>query len=176
MESLGGTITVIVVIVLSAGLMIVFPLMTTADRADDVTQQILDTEVSKLVDEVCTSGELTQERFDKFIESVNSTGYAYVPEMEVKVLDENPGKKTTQAKADKIGENQYYSKYQVQLEEELELNKKITLKEGDFFYLYVVNPNPTLATELKNFFSPSSGNDTYSAVASDSGMVTKTGK
>ena len=174
MDSLGGTITVVVVIILSASLMIIFPLMTTADRADDVTQQILDTEVAKLVEDVCTTGELTQEKLDKFVESINSTGYAYTTEMEVKILDENARKKVAQAQTTKIGENEYYSKYTAQLQDDLDANDgKMTLKEGDFFYLYVVNPNKTIAKELRPW---SGSDDTYSAVASASGMVTVNGK
>ena len=176
MESLGGTITVIIVIILSVSLMVVFPLMTTADRADDVTQQILDTETSELVNEMCTKGILTQARYDEFLQAINSTGYSYDVQIIVKVLDENAAKKTAQVTHDKIGENEYYDEYTTQNLEKLDSNGEIRLSEGCFVYVYVINPNSTIASQLKKIFFNSSDADINSAVSSASGMVTTTAK
>ena len=96
--------------------------------------------------------------------------------MQVQVLDENPGKKTTQSTQDKIGENVYYSVYTSQIEEVLNNNKNYNLKEGDLFSVNVKNTNQTLAQQLKNFFYTVVGNDTYTIAASHGGMVTATGK
>ena len=49
------------------------------------------------------------------------------------------------------------------------------MPEGSFVYAYVVNPNPGIGAQLRQALLPS-GDDNYSAVASASGMVTKTGK
>lgn len=99
--------------------------------------------------------------------------------MEAKILDENPGKKTTQVQADKIGENVYYSKYTSQLLDELytEDGKKrtISFKEGDYFSTNVKNTNTTLSQQFKNFFYTVTGNDTYTISAQHGGLITANG-
>ena len=107
---------------------------------------------------------------------MREAGNTYNVEMQVQVLDENPGKKTTQSQKDKIGENVYYSVYTSQIEDILNSNKNYNLKEGDLFSVNVKNTNQTLAQQLKNFFYTVVGNDTYTIAASHGGMVTATGK
>ena len=94
--------------------------------------------------------------------------------MEVKVLDENPGKKTTQAESTKIGENVYYSIYTSQILDNLR-SGTLTLKEGDIFSTSVKNTNTTLSQQLKNFFYSVTGNDTYTIAAEHAGIVTANG-
>ena len=91
--------------------------------------------------------------------------------MEAKILDENPGKKTSQTAKDKIGENVYYSEYTSQIEEELEKNGVKKLKTGDMVLVTVKNKNLTLAQQMKQFMYKVVGNDTASVVASKAGMV-----
>ena len=45
--------------------------------------------------------------YEEFEERLASTGNTYEIELEVKILDENPGKKAAQANYTKIGENVY---------------------------------------------------------------------
>ena len=105
-----------------------------------------------------------------------ATGNAYDIEMEVKVLDENPGKKTTQANYTKIGENVYYSMYTSQILDSMDSNGGVlTLKEGDMFSTSVKNTNTTLSQQLKNFFYTVAGNDTYAIAAQHAGYVTANG-
>ena len=61
--------------------------------------------------------------------------------MEVKVLDEKPGKKTTQTTRDKIGENVYYSVYTSQIKDKLEKDGVYKVKEGDIVSVNVKNTN-----------------------------------
>ena len=156
--------------------MFVFPLMTMSDRTDDVSQLAVETTTTDFVDEVRTTGKITPDKYNKFIENIGSTGNTYNVEMQVQVLDENPGKKTLTLQSDKIGENAYYSVYTSQIEEVLNNNKNYNLKEGDMFSGSVKNTNQTLAQQLKNFFYTVVGNDTYTIAASHGGMVTATGK
>ena len=99
--------------------------------------------------------------------------------MEIKTLDENPGKKTTQASSTKIGENVYYSTYTSQILDQLESSngktKVLALKEGDIFSTSVKNTNTTLSQQLKNFFYTVTGNDTYTVAAEHAGIVTANG-
>lgn len=173
---MSDTLITVIAIVLAAVLMFVFPLMTMSDRTDDVSQLAVETATTDFVDEVRTTGKITPDKYSKFIENIGSTGNTYNVEMQVQVLDENPGKKTTQSQKDKIGENVYYSVYTSQIEDILNSNKNYNLKEGDLFSVNVKNTNQTLAQQLKNFFYTVVGNDTYTIAASHGGMVTATGK
>lgn len=175
---MGDTVITITAIALAAVLMFVFPLMTMSDRTDDVSQLTVETATTEFVDDVRTTGKLTMDKYSKFVENISSTGNSYDVEMELKVLDENPGKKTTQASPDKIGENVYYSKYTSQILDELENSSKKTmpLKEGDYFYASVKNTNTTMSQQLKNFLYSVTGNDTYTIAAEHGGVVSTTGK
>ena len=173
---MSDTLITIIAIFLAAVLMFVFPLMTMSDRTDDVSQLAVETTTTDFVDEVRTTGKITPDKYNKFIENIGSTGNTYNVEMQVQVLDENPGKKTLTLQSDKIGENAYYSVYTSQIEEVLNNNKNYNLKEGDMFSVSVKNTNQTLAQQLKNFFYTVVGNDTYTIAASHGGMVTATGK
>lgn len=173
---MNDTLITVIAIALAAILMFVFPLMTMSDRTDDVSQLTVETATTEFVDEIRTTGKITPDKYSKFLENIGSTGNTYNVEMEVKVKDENPGKKTTQTAKDKIGENVYYSVYTSQIEEVLESNKTYNLKEGDIVSVSVKNTNQTLAQQLKNFFYTVVGNDTYTIAASHGGIVSATGK
>ena len=112
---MGDTLITIIAIALAAVLMFIFPLMTMSDRADDVSGLTVKTATTEFVDDIRTTGKLTMDKYSKFEETISATGNTYDIEMEVKVLDENPGKKTTQVATTKIGENVYYSMYTSQI-------------------------------------------------------------
>ena len=174
---MGDTLITVIAIALAAVLMFVFPLMTMSDRTDDVSQLSVETATTEFVDNVRTSGKLTLANYSQFVENISSTGNSYDVEMEIQVLDENPGKKTTQAEATKIGENVYYSMYTSQILDELDSSATgtKTLKEGDIFSTSVKNTNTTMSQQLKNFFYTVSGNDTYTIAAEHAGIVTANG-
>ena len=173
------TLITVVAIALAAVLMFVFPLMTMSDRTDDVSQLSVETATTEFVDDVRTTGKLSLDKYSKFVENIQATGNSYDVEMEVKTLDENPGKKTTQADATKIGENVYYSVYTSQILDTITgdngKGKTMVLKEGDIFSTSVKNTNTTLSQQLKNFFYSVTGNDTYTIAAEHAGIVTANG-
>ena len=172
---MGDSLITVVVIVLAAVLMFVFPLMTMSERTDDISQLVVSTATTEFVDEVRTTGVLTLGEYEKFIENINSTGNVYEVEMKLGVLDENPGKKTTQATNTKLGENVRFDKFTSQIEEELDSKGKITLKEGDIFSVSVKNKSQTLSQQLNNFLYTVSGNDSYIIAAQHAGIVTVNG-
>ena len=173
---MSDTLITVIAIALAAVLMFVFPLMTMSDRTDDVSQLAVETTTTDFVDEVRTTGKITPDKYNKFIENIGSTGNTYNVEMQAQILDENPGKKTTQTSSEKIGENVYYSVYTSQIEEKLNANQDYKLKEGDIVSVDVKNTNQTLSQQLKNFFYSVVGKDTYTIAASHAGIVTATGK
>lgn len=174
---MGDTLITVVAIALVAILMFVFPLMTMSDRTDDVSQLTVETATTEFVDDVRATGKLTMDKYNKFVENISSTGNSYDVEMEIQVLDENPGKKTTQAEVTKIGENVYYSMYTSQILDSIgsRNNTVLALKEGDRFSTSIKNTNTTLSQQLKNFFYSVMGNDTYTIAASHAGIVTANG-
>ena len=175
---MSDSLITIVAIFLAAILMFVFPLMTMSDRTDDVSQLSVQTATTEFVEDIRTTGRITLDKYGKFVEEIAATGNAYDVELEVQVLDENPGKKTSQANSKKIGENVYYSMYTSQILEQLgdaSSNRILALKEGDIVSASVKNTNLTLSQQLKNFFYTVTGNNTYTIAAEHSGIVTTNG-
>ena len=175
---MSDTLITIIAIFLAAILMFVFPVMTMSDRTDDVSQLSVQTATTEFVEDIRTTGRITLDKYGKFVEEIAATGNAYDVELEVQVLDENPGKKTSQANSKKIGENVYYSMYTSQILEQLgdaSSNRILALKEGDIVSASVKNTNLTLSQQLKNFFYTVTGNNTYTIAAEHSGIVTTNG-
>lgn len=175
---MSDTFITIVAIILAAVLVFVVPLMTTAQRVDDVSQTDVETLTSNFIDEIRATGKLTADEYSKFLESLVATGNTYDVSIEFKILDENPGKKSTQTTKDKIGENVYYSIYTTQIEEVLNDESQgnaYNLKQGDMISVTVRNTNLTLGQQLKNFGYKIVGNDTYTISASKSGMIVGNG-
>ncbi len=171
----GETIIVIVVIFLAAILIGIFPMMSIAERNDDIAQLSVQTAISEFVDTVRKTGVITMDNYNSLVSTLYATGNTYDITMEVQVLDDNPAKKTTQSDETKIGENVYYSVYTTQIYDELLENSKYVLKEGDIITVSASNSNSTISQMLKNFFYSLSGNNTYSIVASQSGVIAVTG-
>lgn len=171
----GETIVVIVVIFLAAILIGIFPMMSIAERNDDIAQLSVQTAISEFVDTVRKTGVITMDNYNSLVSTLYATGNTYDITMEVQVLDDNPAKKTTQSDETKIGENVYYSVYTTQIYDELLENSKYVLKEGDIITVSASNSNSTISQMLKNFFYSLSGNNTYSIVASQSGVIAVTG-
>ena len=171
---MSDTMITIIAIFLAAILMFVFPLMAMSDRTDDVSQLAVQTETTEFVDNVRTTGLLTLAKYDNFVQKISATGNTYDTELEIQVLDENPGKKSTQTESTKIGENVYYTLYNTQIMEALK-NGTYKLKEGDMFSASVKNTNTTISQQLKNAFYKVVGNDTYQIAAQHSGIVTVNG-
>lgn len=172
---MGDSLITIVAIFLAAVLMFVFPLMAMSERTDDVAQLAVQTATTDFVDNVRTTGKLTSDDYEKFMQTITSTGNSFDVDIEIQILDENPGVKTTQAEMTKIGENLYYNLYTSQIEEKLNNNGRITLKEGDMVSVTVKNTNQTISQILKSFFYQLSGNETYQITAQNAGIVNVNG-
>lgn len=175
---MGDSLITIISIFLAAILMFVFPLMSISERTDDVSQLSVQTATTDFVDNVRTTGKLTLDDYDKYIQTIASTGNSFDVEMQVQVLDENPGVKTTQAETTKIGENVYYNLYTSQLESILKddsTKNKLVLKEGDRISVVAKNTNTTIAQILRNFVYSIAGNQSYQIAAQHAGIVTVNG-
>ena len=176
---MGDTLITVIVIILAAVLLFIFPLMTMSDRTDDISQLTVETAVTEFVDDIRTTGKLTMDKYSKLVETLATTGNSYDVEMQLQVLDENPGKKTTQAESTKIGENVYYTMYTSQILDTINpssgTTKTLALKEGDMFSVSVRNSNTTLSQQLKSFLYSVTGNDAYVIGTEHAVMVTANG-
>ena len=175
---MSDTFITIIAIFLAAILMFVFPLMTLADRNDDITHLTVQTATSEFVDEIRRTGKLTFDDYNSFVSTIGATGNAYDVELQFKILDENPAKKTSQSDdITVIGENVYYSVYTTQIEDKLGSgSQEYLLKEGDIVSVSVKNRGATLAQTLRNVYYRVTGNETYTIFASSAGTVTVNGK
>lgn len=171
---MGDSAMTIAAIFIAAILMFVFPLMTMADKNDDVAQLSAQKATTEFVNTVRNTGKLTEDGYDRLVQALAATGNSYDVEMSIQHLDENPAKKSTHGK-DTIGDNVYYTDYTTQILDNLADKKYIPLKEGDIISVNVQNSNTTIATQLRNFIYKVTGNSDKTITASESGMVTTTG-
>ena len=175
---MSDTLITIIAIFLAAILMFIFPLMSVAERGDDMSQLAVQTAATEFVDNSRAIGKITIENYDKLISTINATGNGYDVEMEVKVLDENIGKKSAWTQGTVIGENVYYSVYTSQITDVIEDPNGAgvyDMKEGDIFSVTIKNTNKTMAQTIRGVFYSISGSNTYSIAAQHTGLVTETG-
>ena len=175
---MSDTFISIIAIFLAAILMFVFPLMSVAERSDDMSQLAVQTAVTEFVDSSRAVGKVTTENYQKLVNTLRATGNAFDIEMEIKVIDENIGKKSAWTKGQVIGENVYYSVYTTQITDVLEDANGAgvyQMKEGDIFSCSVKNTNKTIAQSIRSAFYSISGGNAYTISAAHSGVVTATG-
>ena len=164
----------IIALFVAAVFLFVVPLVTLTERNDNVVQENVKLIVEEFVTDIKNTGKLTNAKMQDFENRLAATGNTYNIEMELQILDENPGKKTTQANYKKIGENVYYTEYTTQIYDKLKTGD-ISLKEGDFIYVGVSNQNSTAAQTLKSSFLSFSNAGEQVISANSSGMVNANG-
>lgn len=172
---MSDTLITIVAILLAAVLMFIFPLLSVSERSDDISQLSVASATAEFVDNSRAIGKITMDNYSTLISKINATGNSYDVELEVKILDENIGKKSAWTQGSVIGENVYYSVYTSQIVEVLKENGVYTMKEGDILSASIKNTNKTLSQTIRGVFYSLSGSDVYSIMAQHSGIVTANG-
>ncbi len=163
-------ITIIAVMIVAVTLFVI-PVMATANQNDNITQTAVQTIVSEFVNTSAKEGKITINNYDNFIQKLFATGNSYDVEIEVQILDDNPGRKGVKA----IGENIYYSEFTNSIVEKIEQDNVYLLKQGDYVKAKVKNTNVTFGTQVKNFIYSILGKDTIAIEASSSALVSTTG-
>lgn len=175
----GEALIIVIVIIISVGLLFGYPLMTIADRADDISQSKAQAATAEYVDTICSTGKFTPEAYSAYRQELSSDGNLYDVEIVVKVLDENPGKKSVQTTREKIGENWYYYIYTAQVLDVIDPDsgtpQTYYLKEGDIVSIQYKNSSPTMSQQLNSGFYSVLGDNTYTNSGGSSGMVRTTG-
>lgn len=145
----GDTFTTIFVMILVTSILFIFPLMIISNQVDSASQVSLQTYMTDFVNEICNTGKLTKNDYDKLIETITGPN-TYNIEIEIKVLDENPSKKITELNNTQIGDNAYVVYYTSQIVSQLDTNGRILLKEGDQVHVYIANTNTTMSQQLSS--------------------------
>ena len=171
---MGDTTVTVIAIFLAAVLMFLVPLVSITERGDDISQTVVQTALSKFVNQASSNGYISQASYDELCASLGATGNTYDITIEVQKLDENPGKKSTITSGDLIGENVDYSVFTSTILGDIESSGKYPLKQGDKVIVTVNNTNTTLAQLFRNFMYKISGNENAIG-ASASALVTRTG-
>ena len=177
---MSDSLITIVAIFLAAILMFVFPLMSIAERSDDIAELTAQTAVSEFVDTTRSAGKITIDDYNTLVSTLEATGNTFDIEIEVKVLDENVGKKSAWTNGTVIGENVYYSVYTSQILNYISDSSgsntgTYLMKEGDIISVSVTNSNQTLAQTIRGIFYSIAGNGNYQISAQASGLVSATG-
>ena len=164
----------IIAIFVAAVLLFVVPLVTLTERNDNVVQENVKVIVEEFVTDIKNTGELTIEKYQDFENRLAATGNVYDIEMELQILDENPGKKTMQANYTKIGENVFIVVQKTQVDELLNNQQgKMLLKPGDRVNIRSTIKTSTLSMDLGSFLFGASSKDIKNMAAESSGVVTK---
>lgn len=160
-------------------LMFVFPMMLLADRNDDLSQMIVQTETTTFVRKIITTGKFSIDDYGKYISAIGTSGNNYDVEITFQILDVNPGKVSSST----IGQTAYYTMYTSQIFDELNKNdenkenktRTYYLKEGDIVTITAKNSSLTLSQSLRNFYYKVKGEDMHIIVGSHSGTVAVNG-
>lgn len=176
---MSDTLVTVVAILLAAILMFIFPLLAVSEQSDSISQLTVQSAVAEFVDNSRAIGKITMENYNKLVGTINATGNSYDIELELKILDENIGKKSAWTQGTVIGENVYYSIYTSQIIDVISdagKNKGVyIMKEGDILSCTVKNTNKTLSQSIRGIFYSISGSDTYTIAAQHAGIVTANG-
>ena len=166
------TLTTVIVIFLAATLMFVFPMQAISDRNDEIAQLAAQSQITECVNKVCSSGIMTMADYEKLESNLSATGNTYDIEIELRIADTNPGKKTDNQK---IGDTTYYTLYTTQILNKLESGNPIRLKQGDFVKISVKNTNTTISQMFKEMLYGLTGNEAYVIYVQYSSSVVATG-
>ena len=162
----------IIGIIIAAVIMFIVPVMMISDRADDISQLVVQTATEEFVDDVIKTGKITERRYQEFVSGLLSSGNTYEVNMELKILDENTSKMVTDGDYTKVGNNTYYSIYTTQIEDKMnELDGELLLKQGDGISVTVKNSSATLSQALKSFYYNSRGESMHIIAATASGTI-----
>lgn len=174
---MGDSAIAVIAIFLAAILMFVFPLMTITNEKDKTTATQVATITTEFVDTIRTTGKLTQDQYDRYLQTLVATGNSYDVDIKIKVSDDNPAKKeVTTNYGGNIGENVYYTMHTTQVLDAIKGGKVLTLSEGDEVSVTAKNTNVTIGMQLRNFLYKITGNNSSTISASSVGIVTTSGK
>lgn len=173
----------IVGIIIASILMFIVPLILIADRGDDISQLTVETLTAQFVDNIIKQGKITNEDYQSYLASLQSSGNTYDVSIEIKILDKNTAQRETNLTS-AVGQNSYYSIFTTQIQERLastdsdenlSATGQIILKEGDIISVTTKNSSKTLSQTLKNVYYTIKGEDLHIIASTSTGTVAVNG-
>lgn len=179
-----STVSIIGMIIATI-LMLIVPLILIADRGDDISQLTVQTLTAQFVDNVIKQGKITNEDYQSYLASLQSSGNTYDISIEIKILDKNTAQRETNNSLNTtVGQNSYYSIFTTQIQERLSATEtagnlsktgQIILKEGDIISVTTKNSSKTLSQTLKNIYYTIRGEDLHIIASTSTGTVAVNG-
>ena len=74
---MSDTLITVIAIFLAAILMFLFPLMSVAERSDDMSQLAVQTAITEFVDSSRATGKVTVENYQALVSTLQATGNSY---------------------------------------------------------------------------------------------------
>ena len=173
--SIGDALGTAFVYLATAVILFGLPLYTLSANNDDMAQTALQAETDDFADNVEKTGILTADDYASFEQTVSADGTAKEIELQIGRIDENPGKKTTQANSKKQGENAMYYIFTNEIENTLKENGAIVFNQGDTFSVSTRNKTQTLNNMLTNIFYSVPPSATYTLASQASVTCTVNG-
>lgn len=180
-----STTSTILLIVVTGVAIFVIPLGALTSRIDKVTQEKWEAIIEESLIEATSTAILTGEWYQNLENRLSATGVIPEIELQVYMIDENPGMKTAQSNYKKIGENAYVIFFKTQLlpmmgikvDDNIPItpNGKVILTEGSIVSISAKNASSTSAQSQQSAFFNVSNSDEYVISVTDSKMVTVNG-
>lgn len=167
------TITMIVIII-AAILLFVFPLLATAENKNEVDLAYVQSAATDFVNSNATRGVITIESVDILRQKLATTGNAYNVNLEVSRRTDDVGKKSGWSSGTNLGEGAFFTLQATQINEQLENTGEFKLMTGDTLTVKVENSNKTMASNLKSAILGVSASSKAEIAASASALVTGT--
>ena len=173
----------IVGIIIAVILMFIVPLILIADRGDDISQLTVQTLTAQFVDNIVKQGKITNDDYERYLSSLQSSGNTYDVSIEIKILDKNTAQRETNIDS-QVGQNSYYSIFTTQIEERLSktgassnlsTTGQIILKEGDISSVTTKNSSKTLSQTLKSIYYTIRGEDLHIIASTSTGTIAVNG-
>lgn len=163
---MGDTVISVFIGLVVIVLFVVFPMLQMSSNNDNIAQVVVQSETSEFVATIASTGKITREQYDKFIQTLHATGNTYDVEFEIQISDGNSDKKTTTVQHTLTGEQEFFSIFTDEVEKELEKNGEFKLHKGNIITITVMNNNKTLFQTLQVFLSTAGDSVQITAKAS----------
>ena len=164
----------IIVIIIAAILLFVFPLMATAENKNEVDLAYVQSAVTDFVNANASRGVITLESVDALKQKLATTANTYDVNMEINRKTDDVGKKNTWQTGANLGEGAFFTLQSTQIIEELEKTGQFKLNIGDTLTVKIENSSKTLASSLKSAILGVTQSSKSEITASASALVTGT--
>lgn len=164
----------IIVIIIAAILLFVFPLMATAENKNEVDLDYVQSSTTNFVNASASKGMITLETLDTLKQKLSTTGNTYDVNIEISRKTDDVGKKNSWTTGANLGEGAFFTLQSTQIVEQLEDAGQFKLNIGDTLTVKVENSSRTMASTLKSAILGVTESSKAEITASASALVTGT--